>query len=336
MTDGVSARLGEHQFSTYWPSPTSSSFPNRSNSLVDISGTFLSIRHPRNNALHEHRPSNVALDAAAIALVPTVLAAIHFFVPQPTQLDLAFQYDFSKPWTLLTASYVHASDAHLLGNVVGYLVATLLAYQLCIEADRRRWFHRTFVAFLFVLPVLVNVADYYILTSTYPGVKPVSQGFSGVAAGFAGFVFVALLVSMRTAYDRETVFFTAQLVLLLLLTELLVIYDGIPRPTVLGVISVGVVTALWMLAGGVSATIERSTSEWKSIGVDAVRVGLVLLVLSYFVFLLFPSDVIADGSFTNIFAHAAGFVLGGVVSGIGYASTTFRGWGGDLGSYIRP
>lgn len=266
--------------------------------------------------MYGHDRREIALDVVAIALVPIALAAVHFFIPQSTQLELAFQYDLSEPLTLFTAAYIHASDAHLLGNVVGYLTAVGLAYQLCLEAGRRRWFHHTFVVFLVVLPILVNVADYFILTSMYPTAEPLSRGFSGVAAGFAGFVFIALLVLMRTAYDRETVFFTAQLIVLLLFTELLFIYGGTPQPTVFGAIVVGFVSALWMISGGLSATVERTRAEWETIVVDAVQVGLVIVMLSYFVFVLFPSEVISDGTFTNIFAHGIGLVLGSIFSAV--------------------
>ena len=40
--------------------------------------------------------------------------------------------------------------------------------------------------FLTVLPVLVNLTDWAVLSALYPGVDLRALGFSGVAAGFGG------------------------------------------------------------------------------------------------------------------------------------------------------
>lgn len=55
------------------------------------------------------------------------------------------------------------SDLHLYGNILGYLLATVYVYVLCVAVDERRLFRRTFVVFLVVLPVLVGLSSYAIL-----------------------------------------------------------------------------------------------------------------------------------------------------------------------------
>ncbi|PSQ46782.1 hypothetical protein BRD15_08465 [Halobacteriales archaeon SW_6_65_15] len=180
--------------------------------------------------------SAVATDLATIAAVGLVLVAIHVLVPQSLQDYLAFDHGAFAPESLLapgglagltlrgsqfdnllTAAYVHANRGHLLSNLGGYVSLSLVTYLICLQADRRRWFRRTFPLFLVVLPVAVNLTSYVVLESRFPTASPISRGFSGVVAGFGGFLLAAVAVHLRTNYSRETVFFVSQFAILLLL-----------------------------------------------------------------------------------------------------------------------
>lgn len=259
--------------------------------------------------------SSVAVDLAALAAVAVVLVAVQTLVPEAVHDRLAFDHAAFAPETLLTAAYVHADSAHLLNNVGGYLSVAVVTYLVCLNADRRAWFRRTFPVFLVVLPVAVNLTSYVILEARYPTSTPISRGFSGVVAGFGGFLLAALAVQLRRNYSRATAFFVAQFAVLLLLAELLWIYADRVTPFEGGAVVVG-------LALAVSGIVSRGhraglgDDHFRKVGVDLVYVGLVLALLAWLVYGLFPAQPIADGTFTNVFAHGAGFVQGGLLAAL--------------------
>ena len=268
-----------------------------------------------------YRPDAVARDAAVVLGVAGVLLAVHYLVPRSVAADLAFRHRRVVSPTLLTAAYVHVSDAHLLGNLAGYLTGSVMAYVLCLQTGHRRWFHHTFAVLVVVLPVAVNVANYIAFAVAFPRTLPLSIGFSGVTAGFAGFTFVAFVGFLATRYDRFSVFLASQAVVLGLLAEVHYIYAGRVSP------------AVWTLLGAAATALAVQRVRAGGWGVPrtrsalgrtldaAVPVVLVLAVLSYFVYALFPADVVTGDTVTNVFAHAVGFVLGASAAVVTRAAT---------------
>ena len=267
---------------------------------------------------------DVAIDLAAIAAVGAILAVFHFLLPLRIQRALYFRYTLSEPWTLFTAAYLHADAGHLVDNLLGFFPASVAAYVLCLQSGERRWFRRTFVAILFSLPFLVNLTDYAIFAARFPWADPVSRGFSGVAAGFVGFLFVALLALLRTAYSRWSVFLFGQLVALLLLVEIYVIYARAVSPAVAVAVAAGAAAA----GSGLVWENRRGLADLRAhpnrTALRAVRVGLVVLLLAIFTYQLFPASVVSDGSFVNVFAHGCGVAWGAVVSAACHASSPER------------
>lgn len=259
--------------------------------------------------------SAVLGDLVVIAAVGLLLVVIQYLLPTGIHARLAFDHAAFTPVTLLTAAYVHADLAHLLGNVGGYFSLSLTTYVVCLQADRRRWFRRTFPAFLVVLPVAVNLISFAVLATRFPAATPVSRGFSGVVAGFGGFLLVAVAVHLRANYSRETVYFVGQFAIVLLLGELLWIYAD--RVSVIEGAAVASGLAL-SISGIVSRMQGASLSDdhFRQVGLDLLYVGLVLALLAWTVYGLFPADPTADGTFTNVFAHGAGFVEGGLLAAL--------------------
>ncbi|WP_435180300.1 hypothetical protein [Halorussus sp. AFM4] len=259
--------------------------------------------------------SAVAADLATIAAVGVALVGVQVLLPAAVRDGLAFDHAAFDLHTLLTAAYVHADAGHLLSNLGGYVSLSVVTYLVCLHADRRAWFRRTFPAFLVVLPVAVNLTSYVLLEARFPATAPVSRGFSGVVAGFGGFLLVAVAVHLRRTYSRETVFFVGQFAVLLLFGELLWIYAA--RVTVLEGAAVTGGLAL-AVSGIVSRTRGRTYGDahFRQVGLDLLYVGLVLALLVWLVYGLFPADPVAHGTFTNVFAHGAGFVEGGVLAAL--------------------
>lgn len=264
-------------------------------------------------ATYEDAPpiGSVAFDGTLVVSVPFLLAAIHFLIPPTLQNAITLHPD-NQWFAFLTTAYVHNSDAHLFGNIVGYALATGYAYYLCLQAGLRQWFRRTLLASLIVLPPLVNLASRAIFLSRYGQVPQNTLGFSGVAAGLGGFLLVALGVYLATRYNRDLGQSVALATFLLLMLEVDLVYSGGFRLPVTGLVFAG-----WALIGGSYGWEHdvRNTNRLATLHETAIVV-VVLAVLSYIVLALFPANVVSDGSMTNVFAHAAGFLYGGTISAI--------------------
>jgi hypothetical protein len=253
----------------------------------------------------------IAVEASLIFLVPLLLATIHFFAPSSIQSQLEFTHERFSVYTLLTSAYVHNSDTHLLGNITGYLIAVLYAYTLCLYADVRQWFRQSFAAILLIVPVLTALTSFAIISMQAPGATPTERGFSGVAAGFGGFLLVALGVYVGETYNRALGWDLGLAVLLLLLVEVDAIYGSGMQPLVVGLAIVGIVLM------GVAYVREHGTELNGGEAGFLVPVGLtalVIIVLSYIILTLFPANPGAGGGFTNIYAHLAGFGYGALLS----------------------
>jgi hypothetical protein len=264
-------------------------------------------------AIQGHRPREVAFDAGLLVAVPVVLAAIHYWVPLRVKRTLVFDHAAPATHAYLTAAYVHADAAHLHGNLLGYGLVVTYAYLLCLQAGRRRWFHATFAAFLLVLPVFVNLVDAAVFATFYPRVALVSQGFSGVAAGFGGFLVAALVAYVRDAYGRAVAIRVGLGAVLLALLEVDVIYAGRLRPVTGGLVAGAVVLATVSYLrergrGWTRATLAGDGA--RRVALDAAEVAVVVAVLGVQIGMLFPADPIVDGAFVGVVAHAAGLTLG--------------------------
>jgi membrane associated rhomboid family serine protease len=269
------------------------------------------------------RSQTVVRDLGSIGAVAALLVWVHVALPPAAKTRLAFRHEAVDPVTLYTSAFVHLDLMHLLGNVAGYVAAALVAYGLCVQVGDRRWFRVTFAGFLLVLPVAVSLTSYAVIGLLYPGIEPVSRGFSGVGAGFAGFVFVTLLAALHRLYDYRVAGYTGLAIWLLLLFEVYLIYVGDVTMPVGGLFVVGWGACLWGLGRASAASAMLSPPRSRLELLQFVQTVLVVVLLVSFVSVLFPPEIVEDGAVTNVFAHAAGFLYG-----IGGAAVTAR--------YTRP
>ncbi|WP_135829659.1 hypothetical protein [Halorussus halobius] len=280
--------------------------------------------------------SAVVADLAGVAAVGVLLVAVHLLLPASTNDRLAFDHAAFAPVAslasdglaalalgrtqldnLLTAAYVHAGPAHLLSNLGGYASLAAVTYLVCLHAGRRAWFRRTVPVLLVVLPVTVNLTSYALLAARFPDTSPISRGFSGVVAGFGGFLVVAVAVHLRRTYARETVSLVGLFATALLVGELRWIYASRVGLLEGGTVAVGLALSVsGILARGYEAT--YADAHYRRVGQDLLYVGLVLALLVWLVYGLFPADPLADGAFTNVFAHGAGFLEGGAFAALTY------------------
>lgn len=269
------------------------------------------------------RPPTLVLDWAILAAVAAFLAAVHFHAPSGVQARLAFFPDTYTPLTLVGSAYVHLDDAHLFGNLAGYGLAATYAHFLCLRAGGRRWFWLTALTFLLALPALTNLSA-AVLWRHYLGPLALpARGFSGVVAGFSGFVLVAFLVSLRRGRDWSRPLFTGLAILLVLLWEVLVVATRRIPPEETALVALGVFLSLSVVTRRqLDRGLPGDRAGWVVAGGTAAVALWTVVVLSVLVVGLFPSDLVEDGAVVNVFAHAAGFVWGVVIAAWGY-----RYWG---------
>lgn len=266
---------------------------------------------------------SLAADLLALGAVAALLVAAQLALLPGTQARLAFRNDLADPLGALTAAYVHLDRPHLLGNLLGYVLSAGATYGLCLRLGERRWFRLATVTLLVVVPVLVNLTSAAVLGVVLGGqFVPTNRGFSGVVAGFDGFLFVALFVTLRRAWGRLPALYLSQLLVLGLLGELLLIYA--PWPPLLGggVVLLGVALGL----GGLARESHRRGLAGGNGPRHAIAASLppvvAAVVLAVLVYGLFPERLVAGGRFVNVVAHGAGLLYGAALSGWGY-----RYWG---------
>ncbi|MFB6148998.1 MAG: hypothetical protein ABEJ48_04975 [Halobacteriales archaeon] len=267
--------------------------------------------------LSSGRQRLAVFDLLILGLLASGLAAIFYFVPSSLQDPFAFRHDFSNPVSLVSAAYLHLTEAHLLGNLGGFAVAASYTYLFCWHLEERRWFWLTTLAFLTILPILVNLTSHGVFRFFYPVMTlPSSRGFSGVVAGYGGFLFVAVTVFFARQFSPAIGRVSGQLLSLVVLTELTVVYGTTRHWLGFGLVGLGLV-----LIGIELSRLWRATDgalHWQRVVLGAGVIAAVGVVLSWLVLSLFPPTIIQGGSFTNVFAHAAGFIYGAVVSRWGY------------------
>lgn len=254
------------------------------------------------------------LDATLLLSIPLLLAAIHFLTPTSLQNTLAFDHTRFNVYTLLTAAYVHASNTHLFSNLVGYALTAIYTYALCLFANERGWFRRTLPIHLVALPILVNLTSYAIFAIQYPDADPVSRGFSGVVGGLGGFLLVTLYVFVKKRHDGELAWAVGLTIFLLLMQLIDLRYAGGFRLSVTGLVLLAGVLVFGQYA---RRGVEVPDGEARRDAViTAGAVGLVGVVLGVLILGLFPEAeaLVEGGTFTNVFAHAAGFVWGIVLT----------------------
>lgn len=249
-------------------------------------------------------------DVFLVALVAGFLVAVHYGLPADIKALLAFDHEAFRPWTLLTSAFVHRNDVHLWNNVQGFLLASGLVYWLCWRLGKRSWFRWTLLAFLIVLPIIVNLTSYLVLGWLSPESTTTGRGFSSIAAGFVGFLFTAFLTWVADITSRNIALYVGQLVTVVLVWELSLIYKGFD---VLVVVLIGFVFLLIGVGIFRETTPGQRQFDWQEQFPTLYFASLIVGLLAAFIVVLFPADFIGSEAFTNIFAHAAGLIYGAVM-----------------------
>jgi membrane associated rhomboid family serine protease len=249
-------------------------------------------------------------DLLIVGGVAALLVVVHQLVPIAGGPRLALDHREPTVWSFWTAAFVHVDTTHLLSNVVGVGASGLLAASLCQAQSRGRWYLVTTIGFLTVLPVAVNLSTHLVFRSQ--ALTPIGQGFSGVVAGYVGFVLVAHGRGLLDRYPRATALRLVQGTVLVLLATIGGRYPGDQRLLVLSLLVVALGLTLAPLARDIGARL--GDGSWPGVPPEAaISVGTVV-ALVLFVWLLFPASPGRQTTVVNVVAHAMGLIWGVALS----------------------
>lgn len=251
--------------------------------------------------------TETSTDLLLLASVAVALTVIQLLIPESMKTVLAFDHASFNWWGLYTSAYIHHGLDHLADNVSAYLIAVGMAYWLCKEVDVRTWFRRSFGMLLLLLPPLTIVTSYVITGVLLPESLPAERGFSGVAAGFAGFLWTAAIVYVAKKYDFEFGVSTGVSIFIFLLLMVGFGQSGLTNIWVyiLGCLGITVVSGFEIWQRDLSIDPREISIEGRR---NVLAVIATVAVLGVLVRGMFPSSLVSDGMFVNIFGHFAGFL----------------------------
>lgn len=263
------------------------------------------------------------VDATAVLAVAALLGLVHVLVPPGVRGTYALEYGRADPFTALTAAYVHLNDAHLYGNLAGLLAGGAWAIVLSHLAGERRWFRFAFLWFLLALPIAVGLSGAALVD------EPVTtRGFSGVVAGFAGFglVGVGVVLQRWLGVDRWLAWDAVAGLTLVVAAEILWLVAGRIPPIAGGLLAAGFGLTMVPIGRAGLRTVRRADSvDWNRIVIAVVATVLLSVPVVGFVVGLFPTELAAEGSVTNVLSHYLGLVYGAVIAACGYRYWSVRG-----------
>jgi len=261
------------------------------------------------------KESNNRLLAKDVILILSPCALL--FITRGSIPDL-FALNYQNPiwFQFYTAAYTHANSAHLFGNIVGYILATLPLYALYTYQDRRREFFRAFALIFLAVPVIANVASYLTWGIVVDAPIGYGRGLSGVVAAFGGLLLMRILGAYEKEFPEENAMGATSLFGITLFATWAATFDGLIRILMVGLLTVllaVVAYASWNGSVAVSGLVE-----W---GQENRRLAVILLfgtfAALYLVVATFPASVQNQDGFTNLVGHGAGFFTGMLVAQAG-------------------
>lgn len=262
----------------------------------------------------EHREWRLAaLDTVLSLSIPTVLVLVHFSLSDSLYTEVVFTFGDPSPVTVWTSAFAHGSMTHLSSNLAGYIITIVCGLRLySARLQARTQFWVTVVVLLVIVPPLTSVIDYVVLYR-HAGLiadGATSKGFSGIVSGLGGVALAGIGFVVVDEYDATT---GADTVLFVILAAfgVLTVTNEILTPTIAALLTLAVlVRAVGLVLRSDLRRPSQIRHRVKQHAVSIVEIGGYAVVVCLLVSLMFPLEIVRDGGFVNILAHAVGFVSG--------------------------
>lgn len=261
--------------------------------------------------LGNSRFSNYLTLSVVLGLIPLICVLV-FFLPVDIQESLMVNVTILNPLTFVTSVFVHGGFEHLAGNGSVYFLVASLAYCINRKSGHERFFLYSFLAVLFVSPLLyypiLFLLNFWVFHFTF-----VSFGLSLVVASLIGLLIPSLIIFLNEGLELKI---NPQRFLLsiICLTGVLMLLPYLK----LEFYNLTVLFALMILGSYIGRSeLSRisqfiaNTKKEKRAKNGAIATISILVVYAACVALLFPTTIVqASGSIVDIFAHYFGVFFG--------------------------
>lgn len=255
-----------------------------------------------------------AVELLILLAIPAILGFIYYLIPTSWQQILVL--DHTNPqihafWTNALAHEHLPRDAHLLGNIVSYLLVVIPCWILYHyhEEGRRFWTGLTII--LAVAPFIVSLSSYVAFHEVLGLQIENDRGFSGVVGAIVGFLIMTVLQTLAQTQEEKVAVLSMGLYFAYLVTGLGIVTLRLPF------IGIGVLIFTITFAATSTEYVApaEQLAEWSEHNRQLSILLVVASFLSAFVFATsLPTDIVTDSNgLKNIVAHGAGIIFGMLV-----------------------
>lgn len=253
-------------------------------------------------------------------LVPLVCVIV-FFLPVEMQDFLKVRHDSVNPLAFITSVFVHADSAHLVANVVAYLVIGALVIGISKKGKKQLYFLYSFLLVVILLPLMYHPL-FIFMNNLIFHLSYVSCGLSLIVGGLIGLI----IPSLGALFNQEpslkvnwpifflaSVFLTGSVVIFPYLSSKLYDVTVFVLLTVIGV---------FLFSRELLRILNFGRKGSKEDKKRAVGIFLSLSVYFFFLSVLFPANIVqSTGNVVDIFAHFFSVFFGLLV---GYFMLEYR------------
>ena len=232
-----------------------------------------------------------------IVVLPAIACLLVYFSDESLKMNLTLIPAKSTIVTMYTTNFVHYTLGHLIGNLVGYLIFSLLS--LIIYHRYRRIFEVSFITILLIVPVASSLFSEMVLPP--PAKTKLLYGFSAVSSAVIGLFGFGIVLYMSSG-DRRDVMYSYLFLALMSAGAVALTYGAVH------IVVAFIPLALSLLA--LTARRHRDNPERSK------KYFKALPLLAFYLLgmgSIFPEQLVLSHSFVNIVGHWTGLALGVII-----------------------
>ncbi|GEM_PF-3940871 len=255
--------------------------------------------------------NKISLSKILLFFILPIITTITILLPANIQESLRFNLENPRIWQFLTSAYVHTNLNHFLGNLLLYIIISLIIIYIAAKTQSLEKVNKWLLFILISLPIADNVLIKYFLISTFTGYTSLC-GASGIVSALLGFLPLMWIISLKEKLKHSYY-----------LMSFFIIYIGIfvvMRYTNKIILKLIIFLTLIIFGLCLRTDFKKLGKATLGYGKDGkVLSDVIISCFSLLIFLLmpyatFPAVLQSGGTITNIFAHYLGMVYGLIVS----------------------
>lgn len=261
--------------------------------------------------------TTIKRDGLIILSIPLFLTCIFTFIPASIRELFKFQYHDPSIFTAWTTSLLHYDLLHLTGNIAWYIVLVGMVYGIHYGVNRHRQFWTIFASVIIITPFVTQFIDYTVFHIHLDVMAPdaASVGFSNVVSAFAGALVVSISIPITKRFNAGLGQATSYFTLVTGVLVFLLIRPNHWNLIILVVISYLLILVLWVISSS-TRTLSTARTVFKSNKHLLLGTTYAAVIFTIHVIAGYPVQILDNGTFTNILAHASGLAFGAGLTAI--------------------